>query len=112
MTHLKLTCLLLMPTWAQTQKDLPSPHGTLLEDTLGFLDCLTKWITQHNDSRSKQDGLAFEAMQDTPEIWPGFGVYTAVEAFFLAGRSKSRCFGTFTLINSRYRYFPHRGGGV
>jgi hypothetical protein len=77
------------PTWAHTQKELPPPHRMVLEDLLGFLDRLAKWIAQRKDGRSKRDGLACEVMRDAPEIWPGVGVYTVVEAFFLAGESTS-----------------------
>jgi hypothetical protein len=60
-----------------------------LEDILAFYDCLAEWISHRKNSRSKRDGLACEVIRDFPEVWPGIGVYTVMEAFFLADRFTS-----------------------
>lgn len=66
--------------------DLPLRHLSMVEDISGFLHRLVAWIAQRKSSRSKRDGLACEVVRDAPDIWPGMGVYTTVEAFFLAGK--------------------------
>lgn len=114
MTLSQLIYILQQPTWARTRKELPPPHRAVLEDILGFLDRLAKWIAQRKDSRSKRDGLACEVMRDAPEVWPGIGVYTCVEVFFLAGEYPSQrpsvtlTFWTYT----RHCYFPSRGRSI
>ncbi|KIM81652.1 hypothetical protein PILCRDRAFT_8682 [Piloderma croceum F 1598] len=45
--------MVFQPTLAHTRKELPPPHWMVLEDLLGFLDRLTKWIAQRKDGRSK-----------------------------------------------------------
>jgi hypothetical protein len=102
----------LQPTWARTWKELPPPHCAVLEDILGFLDRLAKWIARRKDSRSKRDGLACEVMRDAPEVWPGVGVYTITEVFFVAGKCTSQISLTDLMFQSAYTRccsLPSRG---
>ncbi|KAK7016127.1 hypothetical protein R3P38DRAFT_2995242 [Favolaschia claudopus] len=65
--------------------DLPPPPPDFYSPKWSFLADLAKWIRKRvNCDRS---GLACEVMRANNETFPGIGVYTVVELFFLAGLS-------------------------
>ncbi|KAK6966925.1 hypothetical protein R3P38DRAFT_3151784, partial [Favolaschia claudopus] len=68
-----------------SRSDLPPPPPDFYSPKWSFLADLAKWIRKRvNCDRS---GLACEVMRANNETFPGIGVYTVVELFFLAGLS-------------------------
>ncbi|KAK7019281.1 hypothetical protein R3P38DRAFT_2975923 [Favolaschia claudopus] len=77
--------LVFQPKWAKSRSDLPPPPPDFYSPKWSFLADLAKWIRKRvNCDRS---GLACEVMRANNETFPGIGVYTVVELFFLAGLS-------------------------
>ncbi|KAK6984303.1 hypothetical protein R3P38DRAFT_3269243 [Favolaschia claudopus] len=77
--------LVFQPKWAKSRTDLPPPPPDFYSPEWSFLADLAKWIRKRvNCDRS---GLACEVMRANNETFPGIGVYTVVELFFLAGLS-------------------------
>ena len=46
---------------------------------------LVDWMERRVNSSSNRDGLAIDAMREATDVWPGVGVYTSDELFYIAG---------------------------
>jgi hypothetical protein len=57
------------------------------EDLNGFIENVLEWMKKRINSSSNRDGLAIDAIRAEPDVWPGHGIYTTNEIFWLGGTS-------------------------
>ncbi|KAK7059561.1 hypothetical protein R3P38DRAFT_2836651, partial [Favolaschia claudopus] len=75
------------PTWASSRAALLSAPTDFYSAEWAFFAGLATWIRTRRSSSSDRHGLAIEAIREAGDVFPGVGVYTVIELFFLAGLS-------------------------
>ncbi|KAK6984366.1 hypothetical protein R3P38DRAFT_3292361 [Favolaschia claudopus] len=79
--------MIFQPTWASSRAALLSAPTDFYSAEWAFFAGLATWIRTRRSSSSDRHGLAIEAIREAGDVFPGVGVYTVIELFFLAGLS-------------------------
>ena len=77
--------------WAQSRtsfKEFPE----IGDDLHGFMNHVINWMESQFTSSSNRDGLATDIIRKTRHVWPGIGVYTVDEVFWLGGMKIHHCY--------------------
>ncbi|KAK7014556.1 hypothetical protein R3P38DRAFT_3000764, partial [Favolaschia claudopus] len=79
--------MIFQPTWASSRAALLSAPTDFYSAEWAFFAGLATWIRTRRSSSIDRHGLATEAIRAAGDVFPGVGVYTVIELFFLAGLS-------------------------
>ena len=82
--HPNGVCFWLQATWKLSKDDF-KVYPDIAQDPIGFMKILVDWMKKRANSSSNRDGLATDVMRKATDVWPGVGVYTSDELFWITG---------------------------